>query len=920
MSLRFNTYRAKRYLRSRFVEGKYLLASEASDLQLESLQVLRKSIEKSLGSAIAVGEAWKVELYSPTQLLIKPGDAWVKGLPFNLRSGGDQLVSGAVLSIGIVPVGVSVTDEPTGAGKILTFNNAATTPTSLYKIIVSAQEELITDVDDPFLKNLNLTESTAQKVRLVYKLHVVPSSFISSSPIPYRDETSTSVSVTNFPNAGGFAHPNLSNEVVVSPSLAGNGEMISIALVTGSEGIDGRDVEIVIRNDGTIGGGIILPNSPVGQQSFANSTLVDSVGNIYHVNAIFNDTISTQLVIRVDKEVDQPNPQLINGSPYTLIKRDVYVTDDVNGSPQGKVYWDIATADWHQSNQFTHDSKVVDIRESVLTLSEYQDITNKKLNLIPTGGGNISFGVSGTDLLTWASDITVLNSFGPSSVIQASTAALIEDGALIYDLDFESGGIVSLGNLALTILTGGSTLTMAALDDLSSIKVGNIIKIGSELAQITAINNVSKQLQVSPAIVGTGAATVYLDSYANNTAILSEKSYVFATRKGNKVWVGGGSLELENGETNQLGDGVPQAILDFIGATSEIDDSPLYTSTTVVTQGGSLVQAISELDADLGAVNAALATPIYDERILYPAGLAASTNITIPNNSRDSGNPHFYVVGEGKLQIFVNQVLKFAGADYLEIDNQTIQFTFALPNDAEVHFREAVLGGGSGGGGGSSSLQDAYNLGRQITVTAGNPVEISGPSGKLLKVNGDVDISGVIDPKGIEFTPQNSNPLGAGSKGLWVNLANQLIHEDGTTNKNLSQAIEDLETGLGINGISRLLFNNTGLVIPKGTPVYSPSAGEIAPASGSALATANVIGIASENIAPASNGNVLIVGVLTGIAGFTHNSVLYLDATAGTLTESKPTLGPYPSGYVVFIVGIMEGTNLYIRPQFVGIL
>lgn len=1086
MSLKFNTYRAKRYLRSRFVEGKYLLASEASDLQLESLQVLRKAIEKSLGSAVAIDDAWKVELLSSTQILIKPGQAWVNGLPVEMRSGRDQLVSGAVLTIGIVPVGVSVSDEPNGQGKILTFNDGATTPTNVYRLIVSAQEELITDADDPFLKNLNLTESTAQKIRLVYKLNLVPTSLQSNSPVPYRDEISTSLVATNFPNTGGFASPNLVNEIVITPVAAGNGELISATLVTGSEGIDGRDVELVVRNDSGLGG-IILPNSPTSQQSFANSTLIDSNGNVYHVNAIFNDTVSTQLVLRVDKEVDQPNPEIINGLPFTLLKKDVFVTDDINGSPQGKLYWHVAELDWNQSTNFNHESKVADLRDIVLSAVDYQNIINKKINIIPTGGGNISFGVSGSDLLTWTSDVVILDSFGPSSAIQAGTAALVEEGSLVYDLDLQSGGVVSLGSLIVTILTGGSTLTMGPLDDLSSVRVGNIIKIGSEISQVTAINNLTKQLQVIPAITGTGSATVYLDSFANNTAVLSEKSYVLAVRKNNKVWVGGGSLELEDGETNQLGDGVPKTILDFIGAVDELDDSPNYSSTTVVTQGGPLTQAISELDSNVGDINDALATPLYDEVLsvvtssvqsiaevtdiygssssffnsanrleqpfipsistslydvtfyigkggvpdfnifvdvytnsggvpgtllgtstnsisassltgvltahswnfsglsvvsgntyhfvirpdnfvssgnldfrlsnTYVAGnylyssnsgtvwvsggkpltfiaqgisgvgpneiagpILAGTPIYIPNNTRDGGNSHFYEPGSGDMIVLLNQLIKTVDVDYTENDSQTVIFLYDIPVGYQIRFRDAVIGGGSTGGGGGTSLQNAYNVGRTITVTPGNPLEISGSGGKLLKINGDIEVTGVIDPTGVELIPQNTNPLGENKQGFWINLQNQLILEDGESNKNLSQVISDIETGTGVTSLTRLLFNGTGLVIPKGTPVYSPSAGQIAPASGSALSTANVLGVAAENIAPSTNGKVSIMGVLSGMSGFTHNSVLYLDSTAGALTQTKPTIGSYPSGFVVFIVGIMEGTNLYIRPQFVGIL
>ena len=161
--LRFNTFRAKRYLRSKFVEGKYLLASEATDLELEILDLLRQSTRDILGENVAINDAWLVTRLSSTQLLIAPGQAWFKGLPFQFRNGKDQLVSGAILSLGTVPVGVSVSDDANGLGKILTFNDGATTPSNTYRVVVTAQEQLITDVEDPFLKNVNLTESTAQK-------------------------------------------------------------------------------------------------------------------------------------------------------------------------------------------------------------------------------------------------------------------------------------------------------------------------------------------------------------------------------------------------------------------------------------------------------------------------------------------------------------------------------------------------------------------------------------------------------------------------------------------------------------------------------------------------------------------------------------------------------------------------------------
>lgn len=917
--LRFNTFRSERYLRSKFVEGKYLLASEATDLELEVLDLLRKVVNSTIGD-VAIEDAFKVQRLSDTQLLIAPGQAWFRGLPFSMRGGKDQLVTGAVLSLGTVPVGTTATDDSTGLGKVVTFNSGSTTPTNLYRLVITAREELITEVDDPFLQNVNLTESTAQKIRLNFQLNIVPESLQSEAPIPYRDESSASGSVTNFPNSGGMSAPNYINQIHITGSGAGNGELIALNPISGSEGIDGRDLEAVIRNNPGLGGGNPIPNSPSAQQAFSNGKLIDSYGNKYHINAVFNDTVSTQVVLRIDKEPDQPNPQFVNGLPFTLIKREVYVTDDSNGAPQGRLHWPIATVDWNSSLGLVHDSVVTDLRAVVLDNENFQDKFQRAINLIPTGGGSVSFGVAGDSLLEWNDDVTVLNSFGPSSVLEANTLALIEDGAAIYDLDFESGGIVSKGNLAVTILSGGSTITVGALDDLSEVRLGNIIRIGSEIAQITYIDDVSKQLDVTPSITGTGAATIYLDSFANDTYKVNSNSYVFAVRKNGKVWIGGGALELEDGETSQIGDGVSEELLTYIGAPSETDSTPSYSSADIVTQGGSLTQAIGELDASLQDVYDALAEPLYDERILYPSGLAASTNIIIPVNSRDSGNPHFYDVGTGDMIVFVNQLIKFPGIDYNEIDNQTIAFVFDLPTNAEVRFRDAVLGAGTaGGGGGGGSLQDAYNVGETIT-TSGTPFTVGGSAPKVAQFNGDIGVTGVIDPLGIEFEPTGANPLGSGKPGFWVNMSDELVYEDGTSGKNITQAIENLESGVGVSALSRLMFNNTGSMIPKGTPVYSPSPGEIAPARGTVDAEARVIGIAAANIPDSTNGLVAFSGMLTGVAGYTHGSYVYLGDTAGELVDVEPTLGPYSSGFNVVIIGVVENNNIMLQIHHVGVL
>lgn len=602
--IRFNTFRPTRYLRSKFVEGKYLLASEATDLELEILDLLRKTVQQTLGD-IAVEDAWKVEKLSATQLLIRPGEAWFKGLPFVFRTGNDALVSGAILSLGTVPVGVTVDDDSTGLGKVLTFNDGASTPTNLYKISVLAQEELITESTprggDPFLQNVNLTETTAQKIRLNFKINIVPDSLQSETAVPYRDENSLSLSVTNFPATGGFSSPNLVNQITVTPVSSGNGELISLNALSGSEAIDGRDLELVLRNDPdlpSIGSGRPIPIAISEVPAFQNGKLIDSNGNIYHLNLITQDVVSNRVILRIDKELDQPNPEIIVSKPFTLVKRDVYVTDS-NGQPRGKLYWDIATLDWNSADGILHESKIVDLRNSVSSLKDFEAFVNNRQNLKLTSNGAVFWSL--TDQLIVFNDlIHLINPHGTDLQIQPNIQPLLDGGALAYELDLESGGVIGKGNLSINITSAGAVSNLDPVS-LSSVQIGNTIRDnGGYTAEITDIDDVNNTITTSPALVTTGAATIYLDSFGPGMVPLTKEYYILAVRKGAKAYFAG--MELEDQESMQIGDGPSYELLTFIGSTGDADDAPNYTSVTRITQGSSLVNAISELDSAIDSL------------------------------------------------------------------------------------------------------------------------------------------------------------------------------------------------------------------------------------------------------------------------------------------------------------------------------
>lgn len=844
--LKFNSFRSDRYLRSKFVEGRYFLASEASDMELEILDLLRRTMKTIIGD-VAIDNAFKVSRLSATQLLIEPGEAWFKGLPFAMRSSSDQLVSGASLTLGLVPAGITVTDSPSGAGKVLTWTTGVT-PTDLYRIVISATEEIITDVEDPFLKNANLTESTGQKIRILFKINIVSESAQDDAPVPYT------------PDSGAYNVANLTNDITISPMAGLNGELILVTPISGSQQIDGRDLELTITNDPALGGGVPIPNGSTDQQAYYNGKLIDSVGNEYHVNAIFNDVVSTQVIVRLDKEVGQPNPSLINGTTYKLVKREVYVTDDTTGVPLGKIFWPIATAGWDSTLGFVHPSVITDLRGKITSDEDFQDIINQKVNLVVVGGGTIGVDIDG-NTLHWNSNFTIINPTGLEQQILANTGAVMVDGGtLAYFMDLDAGGTISIGNLAITSTTTGTTVSLSGAPDLSQVRKGNIVKIGAEIRQITAVDNIGKTITVSVAFTVSGAGTIYRDSFGPGTVPLETDIFVLAVRKGT-VYVVANALELSAGHANA----------------------------------------------------------IYDEKISYPSGYTAGTNITLPVNTRNSSKPQYATMTKGELKLFVNQLLKVQGVDWAFVDENTVDYNFNLPNDSEIHFRIDSLPSGSVGGGQGSagSLQAAYNISNIISIMSGVPVTLNGPSGqKLLVVNGDVQITGVIDPTGLELTPQASSPLQNTAHGIWVDSAtgNLMYTKSLGDDLDLSGSVEDLLNGLGINALTRSYLNTSGALIPKNTPVYCPGAGAIAMAGGSTLTKSKFVGVTTEDINDGDSGNVAVAGAIEGFTGYPHASLLYLGSTDGSLVTTPIVT----TGFYVVLVGLIEGTTLILRPTHVG--
>ena len=151
--------------------------------------------------------------------------------------------------------------------------------------------------------------------------------------------------------------------------------------------------------------------------------------------------------------------------------------------------------------------------------------------------------------------------------------------------------------------------------------------------------------------------------------------------------------------------------------------------------------------------------------------------MSLPNDSRNGGNSQTYISGSGQLELFLNGQFLVNGTDWLDVvadgcEATTIQIQqdlvvsdqlqFRIDTKGSVFFSSTVLP--------SSTLQQSYEAGRFIDVAAlsGAPVvfqDTASGGGKIAIFDGNIDVTGVIDPIGLEFTTVAANPLGGNSGG-----------------------------------------------------------------------------------------------------------------------------------------------------------
>lgn len=131
--------------------------------------------------------------------------------------------------------------------------------------------------------------------------------------------------------------------------------------------------------------------------------------------------------------------------------------------------------------------------------------------------------------------------------------------------------------------------------------------------------------------------------------------------------------------------------------------------------------SITELQAEIDAINAILDAPSYDEDLLTGSVILQGATINLPVNSREAGSPQeYYTVGKGALEVYLNgQRLSqnVAGGWFESGTFGSPSMEIIIDQDLEdtdlIGFRLGLGGassGGGGGGGGSAPDDDFFTL------------------------------------------------------------------------------------------------------------------------------------------------------------------------------------------------------------------
>lgn len=409
MSTTNNFFRPRRHYRAVFREGKFLLNTEATEIQLEVMDRLKEQIQQTYGPEFSIQDGFLVEADTVVgRVIIRPGYSYISGYPVDLTSAEDPRYS-----LGLTPPNFSAADYvkvPKTAlnrgGLGLNLGGSTPIDAGQYLIVMEVKEELITAAQDPYLRSANLSESTADRHRLIVDVNLIPK-FIDNMP-----SKGLSLDYSPIPFRGSAAN-NLVNYIEITSS-GSNYALVSATPITGAEQIDGRNLEIQLNNgNGTTTAAFPTSNADI--REFIHGTLVDSNGTAFHISNMFvTPGNSTRVTLQLDLEKTRPvqlttfqtNPVITDSVPYRLYKRDLFVTS-AGQIPEGKRFYPIAEIDWNGTS--VTQSDITDLRPKILAKDGVLDlIRNQGLNL--TSEGLLYWNLADEELV-WGDDLLIHSAF-----------------------------------------------------------------------------------------------------------------------------------------------------------------------------------------------------------------------------------------------------------------------------------------------------------------------------------------------------------------------------------------------------------------------------------------------------------------------------------------------------------------------------
>lgn len=476
---------------------------------------------------------------------------------------------------------------------------------------------------------------------------------------------------------------------------------------------------------------------------------------------------------------------------YRFAGTEIYTWRGDTLQTNGHVNTGFVSEDSSNRNVFVFNSGRIDFNTStgLLTLGETScpevtDILTTDTSAMDVIGTALSFLIDSTN------DVTTYNVwYNVTDGANAQTDPSLGDTSIQVDV------------LAADTASDVATKTAAALDllvDFSAVATGPVVTVSNATAGpstgTTEVNSGFTFTSVSEGaiqdidIIISGSSDVNtIDSDVINglgTLIIPAGSacWVRVNRFASKIF-------------NQVltADAGPSVDTNAAGAlfVTSIADVPIDQDVFVLwlRQGNDLVEMHKATTPDENIYDELMevvsGATIDDNEITGP--VTSGTLITIPLDSNDGDSPQQYVVGANQLEIELNGQGLTIGEDFTEFGtagclSNKVTILQDLPIGDKLHFRIAVKGSvyfASSGGGSGGSLQDAYDSGRIISTVSSQPVVITGPGGeKLLSVLGDMEVTGVIDPTGLELTGSASNPLDVSAKGIWVRSADDdLVYE-----------------------------------------------------------------------------------------------------------------------------------------------